>query len=300
MRVSIAICTYNNAPKLAVALESLRGLTGRDAEAAEILVVDNNSHDQTKDLVAQYQAVWGPRLRYIFEGNQGLSHARNRALGEAQGKIVSYLDDDVKVDPGWLSAVVSAFEEYDAAIVGGRSYLIYPSGRPSWLPEQSEFLLSKLDHGDEVLVDTDKDLYGLNFSVRKDLALRVGGFDPTFGRRGSSSLRSGEEADLIRKIRAIGGRVVYEPRAVVGHIVSENRLTMRWFIRRAFAPGVNPETLRPSRAAVHLLRCWGSVFRSLIRGEIRCAILFGKMLCVVAATRHLYESLRRPWWPRNR
>lgn len=297
--VSIAICTYNNAKKLAVALESLRGLVCPDALAYEILVIDNNSHDETREVVARYRDVWGPRVRYIFEGVQGLSHARNRALQEAHGEIVSYLDDDVKVDPRWLSAVVSAFEAHSAAIVGGRSYLIYPSRRPSWLPERSEFLLSKVDHGDQVLVDTDRDLYGLNFSVRKDLALRAGGFDPSFGRKGSVSLRSGEEADLIQKIRALGGRIVYEPKAVVGHIVSEDRLTIRWFIRRAFAPGVNPEVVRVPEAAVHLLRCCGSVVRSLLRGEIRFAVLFGKTLCVIAALRHLYEGVRKHWLPKS-
>jgi len=291
--ISIAICTYNNAKKLAVALESLRHLLCPAELSYEILVIDNNSRDETKDVVQRYQELGGPVLRYVFEPAQGLSHARNRALQEAQGEIVAYLDDDVHVDPGWLTAVAGAFAAHAAAIVGGKSYLIYPGPRPWWLSEESEFLLSKMDYGDQVLLDTDKELYGLNFSVRKDLALQAGGFDPAFGRLGSSSLRSGEEADLMQRVRARGGRAVYEPRAVVGHIVSEERLRIRWFLRRAFAPGVDPQTVRTSQAAVHLLRCCGSVLRTAARGEIRFAVLFGKSLFAVAALRHLLESLRK-------
>jgi glycosyltransferase involved in cell wall biosynthesis len=297
MMISIAICTYNNAKKLAVTLESLRGLICPRVLQYEILVVDNNSCDETKEVVGRFQGVLGQRLRYVFEGIQGLSHARNRALKEAMGDIVSYIDDDVKVEPGWLSAVAAAFEEYPAAVVGGKSYLIYPSKRPSWLPEQYEILLSKLDYGDQVLVGTDKDLFGLNFSVRKDMALRAGGFDPSLGRCGAVSLRCGEESDLLRRIRDFGGVAVYEPRAVVGHIVSQERLAMRWFVRRAFAPGMHGEGPRVSPSAVHLLRCCGSVFRSLVRGEIKSDVLFGKTLAVVAALRPLYESIRRLWLP---
>ncbi|MBM4027072.1 MAG: glycosyltransferase family 2 protein, partial [Planctomycetes bacterium] len=211
--ISIAICTYNNAKKLAVALESLRDLTCPPGVSYEILVIDNNSRDETRDVVRQWQGAWGPRLRYVFEERQGLSHARNRAWREAAGDIVSYLDDDVKVDSGWLTAVAAAFAEHAAAVVGGRSYLIYPSQRPAWLPEKYEILLSRLDHGAQVLVDTDRELFGVNFSVRKDWLDRVGGFDASLGRH-RRSLSSGEERDLLQRIRARGGIAVYEPRAV--------------------------------------------------------------------------------------
>ncbi len=299
MFVTITIQTYNRSAVLAETLESLRPLQCPAGVEYEILVVDNNSTDDTPQVLQKYGVLLAPRLRSVFEPQQGLSHARNRALREAQGEIVSFLDDDVKVDPGWLAAVTSAFQEHAAAVVGGRSYLIYPSRRPSWLPEDCEYLLSKLDYGDQVLVDTDKELYGLNLSVRKELALRVGGFDPSLGRKGSSSLRSGEEVEFLRKIRALDRRVIYAPKAVVGHMVSKERLRMRWFLRRAFAPGVCPDSVHTSQAALHLARCCGSLGKSLLRGE-RLAMLFGKTLSIIAAFRHLCASLRKPWLSKKR
>jgi glycosyltransferase involved in cell wall biosynthesis len=301
MFITVTIQTYNRAAVLARTLESLRSLRCPAGVEYEILIVDNNSTDETPQAVQEYGAALAPRLRSVLEPQQGLSYARNRALQEAQGQIVSFLDDDVIVNPDWLVAVVGAFTEHSAAVVGGKSYLIYPLQRPSWLSEHYEFFLSRLDYGDQVIVGTDKDLYGLNFSVRKDIVLQAGGFDPSLGRCGTGSVRSGEESDLLRRIRALGGVVVYEPRAVVGHIIPGDRLCMKWFMRRAFAAGVDTETMQmsepngagTSQPFVHLLRCCGSVLRSLVRGEIRSDVLFGKALAVAGAVGALYARARR-------
>jgi glycosyltransferase involved in cell wall biosynthesis len=297
--ITVVIPTCNRSATLAETLGSLRDVRCPEATEYEILVVDNNSTDGTPEVVHQYTHILAPRLRSVSEPRQGLSHARNRALQEARGQIVSFLDDDVIVDPDWLSAVAAAFEEHSAAVVGGRSYLIFRSERPAWLPEHYEFYLSRLDYGNQVIVGTDRDLYGLNFSVRKDMAMQVGGFNPSLGRCGSVSFRSGEESDLLRKIHACGGVVVYEPRAVVGHIVLRERLTRKWFLRRAFAAGFDTEILhrsdgdipRSSSPFVHLLRCCGSMVRGILRGEILAPVLFGKTLAFTAALGSLYASL---------
>jgi glycosyltransferase involved in cell wall biosynthesis len=298
--VSIAICTYNNARKLEAVLESLRGLICPPVLEYEVLVVDNNSRDETRGVVEKYRGIWGQRLRYIFEGAPGLSHARNRALKEAAGDIVSYIDDDVKVDPGWLSAVATAFEEYSAAVVGGKSYLIYPAQRPAWLAGEYESLLSKLDYGDQVIVGLDKDLFGLNFSVRKELVVRLGGFDTSLGRC-RHSLCSGEESDLLHRIRETGGLAVYEPRAVVGHVVSPERVTIRWFLKRLFAAGrdavamaaKNGDTV-PSiwAAAVHAVRCCGSIPKSIVLGDRSATVLLSKGLVAAHALGTLDRCLR--------
>jgi glycosyltransferase involved in cell wall biosynthesis len=138
--VTITIQTYNRSGMLAQTLESLRLLRCPEAVDYEILVVDNNSNDDTPEVIRRYGEVLAPRLRSVFEPRQGLSHARNRALAEAKGEIVSFIDDDVAVDPNWLGAVCDAFAKHSASVVGGRSYLIYPTpqGRPAWLPAHRE------------------------------------------------------------------------------------------------------------------------------------------------------------------
>jgi glycosyltransferase involved in cell wall biosynthesis len=299
MFATISIPTYNRPDTLAATLESLRELRCPKGVDYEILIVDNNSNDHTPDVIKKYAELLLPRLRGVFEPKQGLSHARNRALQEAQGEIVCFLDDDVIVDPGWLSAVAEAFDKYSAAVVGGRTYLIYPCQRPSWLSEKREIFLSHLNYGDEVIVNIDKDLFGLNFSVNRDMAIQVGGFDLSLGRCGKS-LSSGEESDLLRRIRAKGGIAVYEPKAVVGHIVPPERLKKSWFLKRVFdgavcserlsiANGKRPRVLKP---AVHALRCLCSIFKSFAQGDFSTKTLFSRSLYASSALGVLSVNIR--------
>jgi glycosyltransferase involved in cell wall biosynthesis len=292
MFVTVTIQTYNRSAVLAETLESLRPLRCPAGVEYEILVVDNNSSDNTPDAIRRYGDILSPRLRSVFEPAQGLSHARNRALAEARGDIVSFLDDDVVVDPDWLVAVCTAFAAHSASVVGGRSYLIYPesSGRPVWLPAHREVMYSRLDHGPDTLVGTDLPLFGLNFSVLKRVAVEVGGFDSSFGRSGNN-LACGEESDLLDRIRQAGGVVVYEPRAVVGHRIPAERLTRKWLLKRAYYGAISLEQssiahdVRPERIGAllaHTLRCCGSVARALLRGSTSPEDLFERQYWAAA------------------
>jgi glycosyltransferase involved in cell wall biosynthesis len=308
--VSLTIQTYNRAQMLAETLESLRSLRRPGAIEYEILVVDNNSTDDTPEVIRRYGDLLAPRLRSVFEPRQGLSHARNRALAEARGTVVSFIDDDVAVDPGWLEAVCSAFTMWAASVVGGRSYLIYPPSlsRPLWLPASREDLYSRLDHGPEPLVGTDKELFGLNFSVRKDQALEVGGFNPSFGRSGNT-LACGEESDLLARIRRAGGVVVYEPRAVVGHRIPPERLTKKWLLRRAYhgarssecsslARGEPPE--RVGGLLLHALRCWGSVGKAVLTRGLSPADVFERQYHAALSLGRLVATVESTWMMRRR
>ncbi len=303
MFVSVTIQTYNRSGMLAQTLESLRKLRCPEAVDYEILVVDNNSKDDTPEVIRRYVDMLAPRLRSVFEPRQGLSHARNRALGEAKGDIVSFLDDDVAVDPGWLQAVCDAFAQHSASVVGGRSYLVYPTaeGRPPWLPAHREIMYSRLDYGPETLVGTDKELFGLNLSVLKRVAIEVGGFDASFGRCGNN-LACGEEKDLLDRIRRVGGIVVYEPRAVVGHRVPPERLTKKWLLRRAYHGAISVEQAslaggnRPERMGtlfVHTLRCWGAVAKAVFNRRMSPEDLFERQYYAAANLGRLVAVVKR-------
>lgn len=298
--ITIAICTYNSAESLANTLKSLCELQCSRHLDYEILVVDNNSNDGTPEVTEQYAEMMEGRLCYVFEGQQGLSYARNRALRESKGEIVSFIDDDVKVDPGWLQAVSTAFIKYSAAVVGGRTHLIYPAPRPVWLSTNIEFFLSRLDYGDDPIVNIEKDLFGINISVLRQVALNIGGFDVKLGRRGKS-LASGEETDFLIRIRKSGGIIVYEPRAIVGHIVSAKRLSKRWFLRRSYSGALtharlsikNGEAPNLSRAFEHMLRCFGSVAKATIGGCTTPGDLFSKQVFAVGSIGSLIETINQ-------
>jgi len=235
----------------------------------------------------------------VFEARQGLSFARNRALEEAKGEIVCFIDDDVKVDEGWLEAVAEAFRKYGAAVVGGRSYLIYTGERPGWLGDENEVMLSKLDYGDKAEVGTEKDLFGLNFSVHRQKAIEAGGFDTNYGRQGETLL-CGEEVAFLSRIRKQGGLAVYEPRAVVGHVVPAERLTKKWFFKRIYYGAVSMErhAISQGRRAdlgkvfAGTVRCCGGVAKSLLFGNISEKDFFMKEYYAVANLGRLVETFR--------
>ena len=288
MFITVSIQTYNHSETLDKTLASMQNLRCPENAEYEILVVNNNSSDHTQKVIDKYAALLSPRLRSVFEPCQGLSHARNRALKEAKGEIVCFTDDDVVVDPGWLEAVSTAFVRYSAAVVGGKSYLIYPCDKPEWLSDKDEILLSYLDYGDETLIGTDKDLFGLNYSVLKQAALDIGGFDSELGRIGKKLL-SGEEKDLQERIIKNGGVVVYEPKAIVGHIVPPERLTKKWFLKRVYHGAITIRRLEKKRGGsnevlYHLkrtIRCYLGIVKSAIMKDCDLQAFFSKQLVAI-------------------
>jgi glycosyltransferase involved in cell wall biosynthesis len=105
MNASVIICTYNRSGSLERTLASLARMELRDSADWELLVVDNNSKDDTRVVVDGFTRASGVNCRYIFEKEQGLSHARNRGIREAKGEIIAFTDDDVLLDRHWLKNI---------------------------------------------------------------------------------------------------------------------------------------------------------------------------------------------------
>src|SRR5271154_1837494 len=102
MKVTVILCTYNRCRVLAKALDSLALSELPDSADWEVLVVDNNSTDQTKAVVQEYGRLHPGRFRYHFEPHPGKSYALNTGIREARGEIFAFIDDDVTVEPTWL------------------------------------------------------------------------------------------------------------------------------------------------------------------------------------------------------
>jgi len=240
--VTVTIQTYNNAAVLRQTLESLAALACPDGVEYEVLVVDNNSDDETAAVIQQSQALFGSRLRSVFETKQGLSYARNRAIAEARGEIVCFVDDDALADSRWLIGHVRAYRHHPQAVaVGGRVLLQWPDGwtRPSWLSSELDGYLSGVDLGTEgQIMHYPRYPFGCNMSVRRELAEKIQGFSVKLGRK-KSSLVSNEEKHFFYRIHELGGEVVYTPDALVHHMVPATRLSRKFFLKRGFAQGVS-------------------------------------------------------------
>jgi GT2 family glycosyltransferase len=270
---SVAICTRDRASVVGRAVEgALVEARGRDAE---VLVVDNASGDGTAAVLAELSSAAGPALRIVREPEVGLSAARNRALAEADGAVVAFLDDDAVPRPGWLGALLAPYESPEVVAVGGRIRLHFPSPPPAWLVPALHPALSAYDLGDTpraVRYGEHDYPYGANVSFRRDAARAAGGFSRRMGLQGTRQLQH-EEIDLCYRLEHAGGTVRYAPDAVVDHWIFPERLTPAWFLARHFAGGQS--------AAVFVLRN-----RGLLRAVWRVRWLYA---------RHL---LARPWAPR--
>jgi glycosyltransferase involved in cell wall biosynthesis len=202
----------------------------------EIIIVDNNSADRTKDVIEEFRARSGFNVVYAFEEKKGLSHARNCGIQAAQGEIIAFTDDDVIVDKDWLGSIEKTFEENDIACAGGKIVPFWEKSPPPWLKKELYGYIALLDFGDECIRMTRPGLYGANFAVKSSMFEKYGCFNTTIGRT-PTKLYGGEETDfmglLIRKKEA----VYYSPSMVVHHCIPEDRMQKAYFRKWAYDQG---------------------------------------------------------------
>lgn len=260
--ISVVICTYNRCDLLERTLNSFHQQSCLADVDYELLVIDNNSADDTRKVAERFAEKHS--VRYVFEDRQGHSFARNRGLSESRGEIVAYLDDDVLLDENWLQNLQKCFDETGADAVGGRSYLVIEGDRPDWLGAEFRLLLSEVELGAErKRLPEGQGLYGLNLSFRKKALEEVGGFDVTLGRRGAGLMGSEETTALVNIARA-GGTIYYDPDASLGHIIQDDRLSWDYFERLANSIGRSLAASQPPASfLVRLLRCGRSLIAVL-------------------------------------
>lgn len=228
--ISVCICTYNRATSLARTLESLTQQAKIEGLSWELLLIDNNSNDNTYEVAKSFEQRLP--LRYLFEPVQGLSAARNRALSEFKGDLLIFTDDDVIVDPLWLSSYARVEKAFpDADYFGGRILPLWDDTRPKWLVDPSLALISGLlghyDLGDERhWFEPDDPLpFGANFALRRSLVEGLDPFRLDLGVCGGS-LGRGEEAEYLGRAVENRARGVYLPEALCLHTQDANRFRL--------------------------------------------------------------------------
>jgi glycosyltransferase involved in cell wall biosynthesis len=223
--LTVAICTKDRPERLVRCLKSLRALepsvSGAPA-SLEIIVVDNApSNDRTREIVALM-----PEVRYICEPKPGLDFARNRAIQEATGELIAYLDDDVTVDRYWLTGLMEAWaENSDAAAFTGLVLPLELITEAQILFEQRGGFRRGFDRiryiGQSLpgnpLYPCSAGMFGAgaNMAFRRDILIKLGGFDEALDT--GSSLPGGGDLDIFYRVIRAGHPLVYEPRYLVFH-----------------------------------------------------------------------------------
>lgn len=238
--ISVVVCTYNRDKFIGRSLECLANQT-LDKEYYEIIVIDNNSTDQTASIVMTFiNDHAGLNIRYVFEEKKGLSFARNRGISESNGIIITFIDDDAEAVQGFLETVYKFLKDRpDISGVGGKVKPVYPGGiEPSWMNRYLNGFVGKVDHGDMPVLYTEKMKYpaGCNMSYRKEILVKAGGFNNKL------TFRS-DDKDIFYRVREISGKVYYLPQAEVHHNIDAHRLTHESF-RKLYLKTGNEEKVR--------------------------------------------------------
>jgi glycosyltransferase involved in cell wall biosynthesis len=233
MKISAIVCTYNRCESLAKALDSLAASIVPEPVEWEVLIVDNNSHDQTRGVIEEYCRRFPGRFRYILELQQGKSYALNTGIREARGEILAFTDDDVTVEPDWLQNLTADLYNAQWGGSGGRILPERTVSPPPWLAlegplSQLGALCAYCDPGDAP-GDLKRPPYGANMAVRRVMFDRYGCFRLDLGPRADSKITF-EDIEFGGRLMAGGERLRYVPAAVVYHEINENRLRKDYFM----------------------------------------------------------------------
>jgi glucosyl-dolichyl phosphate glucuronosyltransferase len=231
LRVTVAVITFNRSRYLR---QTLAGLVRQEypGDCWELLVIDNNSTDDTADAVASFMAST-PSPRRVVEARPGLDHGRNRAIAEARGDVIALVDDDILVEPDWLTQLIAPFSSqgsHSIGVVGGEVVPVFPDGLPAWLEGSHAPLRFRRDAGP---LPPGQAPMGANFAFPNWVFERFGNFDTDLDRQGSR-LFGGGDSNMIRRLRSAGLEAWFVPGARVLHQIPAGRLTLRYALRHAF------------------------------------------------------------------
>src|ERR1017187_5557188 len=232
MKVTVILCTYNRSKSLTRALESVAASQMPNSIGWEVLIVDNNSKDETREVAESFCSEDPIHFRYVFEAQQGKSFALNRGIQEASGDILAFIDDDITVEPAWLFELTNPLTDEQWAGTGGRVYLPNDFSPPPWMAiEGNQSLLSILalfDLGSKAHV-LSKPPIGNNMAFRKRVFKKYGGFRTDLGPTPGSEIRY-EDTEFGSRVMNGGEKILYVPSAVVRHDVEERRLKKSYFL----------------------------------------------------------------------
>lgn len=297
--VAILIATFNRAALLGDTLDWLARVEPPASRSWEVVVIDNNSRDHTRDIVTARQRDYPVPLRYVFEPRQGRSAALNTGHRVTVAPLILYTDDDVRVASGWLRVGADALAEgWD--YIGGPVEPLWEAPRPAWLHEALHGTIAILDYGTSrfVFEDQRRVPLGANMGVRRDLLDRIGGFREDLGRSNGRTILGQEVPELLARARVVRARGLYVPEFRIEHHVPAKRLTKSYFRRWWYGKGVSKASLELHHPLTELgvdLRREphvGPLPRFMVGEAMRSAIAYTRTLATGdEAARFRYEMM---------
>ncbi len=239
MLISLIICTYNRADLLEITLPTYKTLAIPKGVQLELIIIDNNSNDRTREVVKTFKNFFSFKLSYFFEPIQGLSHARNTGFKHAEGDYIAYIDDECTLPGSWLEVASKIINIESPAFLGGPYYgkFLFSNTHP-WFKESfgdSYILQYNLPDGK---MPNGRYLSGGNMIIRQDVFGKIGLFDTSLGMNGDV-INYGEEQDFQKRLVDEHSNEViwYCSELFVWHGIRTDKISISYLFKEALIRG---------------------------------------------------------------
>jgi glucosyl-dolichyl phosphate glucuronosyltransferase len=288
-KITIAVPTHNRSRLLQETLASIAAQHLPVGVDAECVVVDNCSTDDTGGVVTEFARHSALSTRYLYETCAGSSCARNRAIEEARGDFILFIDDDAVAEPDWAMELLAEIERRQLDAACGIVLPRWSCDPPRWL---GPMLYARLAVHDAVRLaqaprsdlDSIHNYFSANVVFRRGTFKIFGNFRQDLGVRGRNPM-SGEDTELFARIASNGGAVGFAPRACVHHLIPPERMRRSYLRRKSYAFGYGSAVAggrthnRLDKLARNLIRMTTSLTRGdserAVYHELECANFFG-------------------------
>lgn len=271
MKLSIIICTFNRSQELEQLLDDIvlqhKRLRSSDAQEVEVIIVDNNSFDDTKETIYKYLENTGLSIKFFNEEHFGLAAARNLAIKKSQGDLLAFLHDDINIDDDWLREVfkiANNCKDREIGVYGGRVIPMWQDELPKWLNLQDPYRIEQAVFHGHSYGDEEK-FYpfasndfgsadfptGINVLVRREIFENCGGFREDLGPSAGGGFDTFEDMEFFEYLSTLKIPMVYLPQVIVFHPINKHHMTIknvrRWYYKNARAKYWTAHTDRMQR-----------------------------------------------------
>ncbi len=273
LTISTIVCAYSfeRWHDLCELVSSLKRQTLKPDEV--IIVIDHN-----EALLAKAGQTFTNYKVIENSSQKGLSGARNSGVAAAIGEIVVFIDDDALAKEDWLERIMEPFSKKEVVASGGAAIPLWETSKPRWFPEEFYWVVGCSYQGMPENLEEVRNVFGGNMAFRKTLLEQVGGFNTNLGRIDKIPV-GGEETELCMRVKALkpDGLIMYEPRAVIDHRVSQSRINLSYFLRRCYAEGLSKAVISQLRQKEKSLTTeWTYVLQTLPKSALRHGLAFLK------------------------
>jgi glucosyl-dolichyl phosphate glucuronosyltransferase len=297
MKLDIVVPTHNRSALLRNTIASLLRAPVPEETDVTLLIVDNNSKDDTECVVRGIQSKTRIQCVYVKETNQGLSHARNAGIRAGTGDLVGFIDDDEEIDENWYKVVALEFADSATQFICGPYKADRKFSVPAWFPPIAKYQgvigvnvpMPRYSFGEAY----QGNLMGGNAVIRRSVFELIGMFSTNLGRT-AKGLLAGEDSELTSRMLKAGLQGIYVPELVIYHHIPAYRLTRRYFRRHTFWGGVSKGV--SARDAIESVPCVFGIPRYRIGRMVRALASLPRHLFVIRDLGLVFDDELLCWY----